>query len=365
MEHSRKTKIEYIKDNLSYVDDDDLLNLYDKIVVNTNDKLENEKLNRKEKMTYIINNLGYVDDDNIDCFVGIISHNLTSDEEEEDIYATFCNNCTTKSNKHIRTSALYEGFKIWFCENNPETKIPSNREFTMNIKNHLTIEKIRDANSVTNGIKKLGLVNQYAIKNNIVIDNADNANNDNNNIVIDNVDNDDDSDDDDNDDANDIIIKQPHPKPNYHFIYVLHVSQFKNRNELTYKIGRIGNIFNRFSQYQKHSTLLYLRRVIECIQVENEIRDLFNKNYTLMYGREYFSGDIDKMVTDIDNVIDSKDQPPANDIMDKIKLKYKNHLKFAIINNNDVNGNKIPIVVKKSVNKKKPVKSGIIKVCKA
>lgn len=80
-------------------------------------------------------------------------------KEDTDIYLCFLNECTEQSDIHIRTSTLYNSFKKWFTEKNPKTIVPSNKAFIINIKRYKTIEKIRDGNSVANGIKKLKIVN--------------------------------------------------------------------------------------------------------------------------------------------------------------------------------------------------------------
>lgn len=72
-------------------------------------------------------------------------------KEDTDLYLTFLNECTYEANTHIRTSLLYEAFKKWFIVNNPRTHIPSNREFTINIKKYKIVEKIRDCGSSING----------------------------------------------------------------------------------------------------------------------------------------------------------------------------------------------------------------------
>ena len=60
-------------------------------------------------------------------------------KENTDIYLHFLNECTDKSETHIKTSEIYDCFKTWFKINNPNTKIPSNREFAVNIKKYKTI----------------------------------------------------------------------------------------------------------------------------------------------------------------------------------------------------------------------------------
>jgi P4 family phage/plasmid primase-like protien len=83
-------------------------------------------------------------------------------KEETDVYLNFLTECTEESITHIRTSALYEAFKTWFVANNPKTHIPSNREFTINLKKHITVEKVKVAGLVVNGVKKIKLLAEYA-----------------------------------------------------------------------------------------------------------------------------------------------------------------------------------------------------------
>ena len=82
-------------------------------------------------------------------------------KEDTDIYLNFLNECTKKSENHIRTSILYDAFKDWFVNNNPKTHIPSNKEFMINIKRHFNVTKIKDNGSVVNGIKNLKLNTEY------------------------------------------------------------------------------------------------------------------------------------------------------------------------------------------------------------
>jgi P4 family phage/plasmid primase-like protien len=82
-------------------------------------------------------------------------------KEGTDTYLTFVNECTENSNKHVRTSHLYEAFKKWFKTNNPDVRIPTNKEFTTNLKKHKNIERIRFDTSSVNGIKNLKLIDEY------------------------------------------------------------------------------------------------------------------------------------------------------------------------------------------------------------
>lgn len=57
------------------------------------------------------------------------------------IYSNFLIEFTQESNTHVRTSSLYDAFKKCFVNNNPNTHIPSNREFTISIKKYKTVKR--------------------------------------------------------------------------------------------------------------------------------------------------------------------------------------------------------------------------------
>jgi phage/plasmid-associated DNA primase len=78
-------------------------------------------------------------------------------QEETDLYLQFLNECTeAEENKgHTHCSVLYETFKIWFKNNNPNTKIPSNKEFISNIKKYKVIERITIEYKQQLGIRNL------------------------------------------------------------------------------------------------------------------------------------------------------------------------------------------------------------------
>jgi P4 family phage/plasmid primase-like protien len=78
-------------------------------------------------------------------------------KEDTDIYLNFLNENTEVSEIHIKTTELYENFKGWFKINNPNTKIPSNREFISSIKKHKIIEHVKINGTSSYGIKNLKL----------------------------------------------------------------------------------------------------------------------------------------------------------------------------------------------------------------
>ena len=53
---------------------------------------------------------------------------------------------------------MYENFKIWFKNNNPNTKIPSNKEFVNNLRKYKEICKVNVNNKSQIGIKNLKIL---------------------------------------------------------------------------------------------------------------------------------------------------------------------------------------------------------------
>jgi phage/plasmid-associated DNA primase len=77
-------------------------------------------------------------------------------KEQTDIYFNYLSERTEHSDKHIHVSKLFEDFKLWYKTNNPNSKIPSNKDFLQGLKKHKPIEKsVRDNEKVSNGIKNL------------------------------------------------------------------------------------------------------------------------------------------------------------------------------------------------------------------
>jgi hypothetical protein len=71
----------------------------------------------------------------------------------------FLNENTEESiNGHIHCSTLYETFKYWYKNNNPNTKIPSNKEFTLNLKKYKDISKVKVEQKSQIVIKNLKLI---------------------------------------------------------------------------------------------------------------------------------------------------------------------------------------------------------------
>jgi hypothetical protein len=77
---------------------------------------------------------------------------------ENDLYDDFLNTKTQKSYNHIHTTILYAKFTEWFKDKYPNKKIPSNREFILNIKKYHTVYKsVKSGDKISCGIKNLEL----------------------------------------------------------------------------------------------------------------------------------------------------------------------------------------------------------------
>jgi P4 family phage/plasmid primase-like protien len=85
-------------------------------------------------------------------------------KENTDLYLQFLNETIkeTKNEKDkIHCSVLYENFKIWFKNNNPNTKIPSSKEFGSNLRKYKEIkERVRVDEKIQQGIEGYKLIDQ-------------------------------------------------------------------------------------------------------------------------------------------------------------------------------------------------------------
>jgi P4 family phage/plasmid primase-like protien len=80
-------------------------------------------------------------------------------KEDTDLYLQFINECTENSEtENTLTVDLYEIFKTWYKNNNPNTKIPSNKEFLNNIRKYKNVDRIRIGEKQGRGIKNIKLI---------------------------------------------------------------------------------------------------------------------------------------------------------------------------------------------------------------
>jgi hypothetical protein len=79
-------------------------------------------------------------------------------KEETDMYLQFLNENlleTGNEKDKVHCSSLYTIFKDWFKFNNPNAKIPSNKEFVGNLRKYKIVkESVRIGSRVQSGIEK-------------------------------------------------------------------------------------------------------------------------------------------------------------------------------------------------------------------
>jgi hypothetical protein len=77
-----------------------------------------------------------------------------------------------------------------------------------------------------------------------------------------------------------------------------------DNNEYLYKIGRSKQKgLNRMKDYPNTYELVFMRKCIDCIQVERDLINLFLKKYKREFKNEYFVGNENDMINDINNTI--------------------------------------------------------------
>lgn len=106
------------------------------------------------------------------------------------------------------------------------------------------------------------------------------------------------------------------------YIYILQTREFIKSGESVYKIGRTTKPqFERFSQYPKGSELLMQKKCTDSKCAEKDIIKLFKTKYkTTTYGTEYFEGDCDDMIDDMDIILSKYRKPKVSD---KKEMPYK------------------------------------------
>lgn len=87
------------------------------------------------------------------------------------------------------------------------------------------------------------------------------------------------------------------------FIYLVHTREFINSDQNIYKIGRTRNLTRRLKSYPKGSQCLFSIQTNDEINDERNLIDIFKYSFIqrLDIGKEYFEGNIDKMMNIIEN----------------------------------------------------------------
>jgi len=126
-----------------------------------NHKLINKEINenfcfwRQDFMLLLIEHYKKYKETNILHVTKSISKWTNKYQENTDVYLSFLIEKTKESDEYILNTELYEYFKEWFRNNNPNTKIPKNRDFITGIKKHKLVEQIQVNKERFYGIRNL------------------------------------------------------------------------------------------------------------------------------------------------------------------------------------------------------------------
>jgi len=109
------------------------------------------------------------------------------------------------------------------------------------------------------------------------------------------------------------------------YIYLLRTRASVNIDENVYKIGKTKNSNKRFGGYMKGHEIYLMVKVKDVDRKEDIIKSEFGKYYKLRrdYGKEYFEGDIYKMIEKIIEIV------RVDGMVDEKKLEkdiYKKYL---------------------------------------
>jgi hypothetical protein len=110
-----------------------------------------------------------------------------------------------------------------------------------------------------------------------------------------------------------------------HKIYLLKSNILNKDGECGYKIGRTTQLgIRRFYEYPKDYELLFIRKCQDSNSMEKKILNIFEKKYSVLFKKEYFCGDCNEMIKDINKVIDNEETGSLLLIQTKIKFEQTN-----------------------------------------
>jgi hypothetical protein len=82
-------------------------------------------------------------------------------------------------------------------------------------------------------------------------------------------------------------------------------TDLKIENDFLYKLGRSSQPnLNRIKSYPKTYEVILVRKCVNCVYIEGELLKLFNQKYNHALNREYFIGNENEMIMDINKFID-------------------------------------------------------------
>ncbi len=98
----------------------------------------------------------------------------------------------------------------------------------------------------------------------------------------------------------------------YHAVYLIHEDEYRKSGTHIYKLGRTTQEgYKRLNQYPKGATLKFHAQCSDSEACEKGLLGIFNKEFKLRRGKEYFEGDADLMVDIIYRYVREHYRPPT------------------------------------------------------
>jgi hypothetical protein len=113
---------------------------------------------------------------------------------------------------------------------------------------------------------------------------------------------------------------------NTNYIYLLRTREFINADQHIYKVGRTSQErFKRIGDYSKGSETLIIRKCLDCIKMEAKIIKILKSKYINRtdIGREWFEGDSNHMMDDINNSIKNEVKKDVDKVKNDSKYRIK------------------------------------------
>jgi hypothetical protein len=123
---------------------------------------------------------------------------------------------------------------------------------------------------------------------------------------------------------------------NTNYIYLIRTREFINSNQHIYKVGRTSQKgFRRIDDYTNGSEVELIRKCINCVKTERAILKIFKKNYILYDGREWFEGDPERMIDDINAVIRKQTISVDDTKLPPIRMRSPHVMIKKVLENNE------------------------------
>jgi hypothetical protein len=133
--------------------------------------------------------------------------------------------------------------------------------------------------------------------------------------------------------SNQVLVTKPEiiqTQDETEYIYLIREREFIRTNDNVYKVGRtkqqINNSIRRFDEYPKGSEPVFLIKVASAIKTEADILKMMKQQFKqrLDYGKEYFEGDSNVMISAIMKKLENDPQEKViKKTIDELKTKVE------------------------------------------